>query len=92
MGKHSSADQWAVSVAEQQASQLTVVEFCEWIGVSPNSFHRWRRKLAAKDKPMTSTGHTAEGLSATPWSVSRSPELVPLTILASPVDLTNGHR
>ncbi|MBL8820316.1 MAG: transposase [Planctomyces sp.] len=85
MGKHSSADQRAAWVAEQQASELTVVEFCEWIGVSPNSFHRWRRKLAARGRPMTSTGHTAEGLSATPWSVSRSPELVSLTVLASSV-------
>ncbi|MBL8820269.1 MAG: transposase [Planctomyces sp.] len=56
MGQHSSADQWAAWVAEQQASELTVVEFCEWIGVSPNSFYRWRRKLAAKDRPMTSKG------------------------------------
>lgn len=80
MGQHSSADQWAAWIAEQQASELTVVEFCEWIGVSPNSFYRWRRKLAAKGRPMTSKGHAAEGL-----SVSRSPELVPLTVLASSV-------
>ncbi|MBL8820308.1 MAG: hypothetical protein JNL58_30065 [Planctomyces sp.] len=85
MGQHSSADQWAAWVAEQQASELTVVEFCEWIGVLPNSFYRWRRKLAAKDRPMMSKGHTSQGLSVTMRSVPRSPKLVPLTVPASPV-------
>ena len=85
MGKHYSAEQWAVWVGEQRESELNVAEFCDWIGVSPNSFYRWRQKLTAKGRSPAGKGLTAERLSAEKESVSRGPELVPLTVLTSPV-------
>ena len=85
MGKHYSAEQWAAWVGEQRESELNVAEFCDWIGVSPNSFYRWRQKLTAKGRSPAGKGLTAERLSAEKESVSRGPELVPLTVLTSPV-------
>ena len=60
MGKHYSAEQWAVWVVEQRDSELSVAEFCEWIGVSLNSFYRWRQKLAAEDRLPTRDGLARE--------------------------------
>jgi len=85
MAKHYSAEQWAAWVGEQRESELNVVEFCEWIGVSPNSFYRWRQKLAAKGRPLTRKGHVPQRLSAMQGSVSHGPQLVQLTVLTSPV-------
>lgn len=85
MAKHYSAEQWAAWVGEQRESELNVVEFCEWIGVSPNSFYRWRHKLAAKGRPLTRKGHVPQRLSAMRGSVSHGPQLIPLTVLTSPV-------
>lgn len=85
MGKHYSAEQWAAWVGEQRESELSVAEFCDWIGVSPNSFYRWRQKLAAKGRPPAKKGHGPQRLSHMNRSVSRGPELVPLTVLTSPV-------
>ena len=85
MAKHYSADQWAAWIGEQRESELNVVEFCEWIGVSPNSFYRWRQKLAAKGRPLTGKGHVSQRLPAMSGAVSPGPQLVPLTVLTSPV-------
>ena len=41
-----SAEQWAEWIVAQRESGLSVVDFCESIGVSQNSFYTWRRKLA----------------------------------------------
>ena len=85
MGKHYSAEQWAAWVGEQRESELNVAEFCDWIGVSSNSFFRWRQKLAAKGRSSARKEPGAKRLSAVKESVSRGSELVPLTVLTSPV-------
>ena len=85
MGKHYSADHWAAWVGEQRESELSVAEFCDWIGVSPNSFYRWRQKLAAKGRPPAKKGHGPLRQSAMKRSMSLGSELVPLTVLTSPV-------
>ena len=93
MAKRYSAEQWAAWVGEQRESELNVVEFCEWTGVSPNSFYRWRQKLAAKGRPLTRKGHVPQRLSAMQGPVSPGPQLVPLTVLTSPlveIDLPCG--
>lgn len=83
MGKHYSVEQWAAWVGEQRVSQLNVAEFCDWIGVSLNSFYRWRKKLAAE----------SSRLSASKALMSSEPRFVPLTVLTSPaveIDLPCG--
>ncbi len=85
VGKHYSVEQWAAWVGEQRESELSVAEFCDWIGVSPNSFYRWRQKLATKGRPLARQEHEAERQSAIKRSMSAGPELVPLTVLTSPV-------
>ena len=85
VGKHFSGEQWAAWVGEQRESELSVAEFCDWIGVSLNSFYRWRQKLAAKGRPPARKEHGAQRLSGTKGAVSSGPELVPLTVLNSPV-------
>jgi transposase-like protein len=85
VGKHYSAEQWAAWVGEQRESELSVAEFCDWIGVSPNSFYRWRQKLAAKGRPPAKKGHGPLRQSAMKRSMSLGSELVPLTVLTSPV-------
>jgi hypothetical protein len=62
-----------------------VGEFCDWIGVSLNSFYRWRQKLAAKGRSPAGKGLTAQRLTAMKGSTSVGPELVPLTVITSPV-------
>ncbi|MCB0113920.1 MAG: transposase [Caldilineaceae bacterium] len=44
-----SSEQWAEWIAAQRPSGLSVVDFCESVGVSQNSFYAWRRKLATDD-------------------------------------------
>ena len=78
MGQHYSSEQWAAWVGEQRKSELNVAEFCDWIGVSPNSFYRWRQKLAAKGRSPAGKGLTAQRLSALKESMPSGPELVPL--------------
>lgn len=41
-----SADQWREWIAAQPESGQTVEVFCRKIGTSPQSFYRWRSKLA----------------------------------------------
>ena len=98
MAKHYSAEQWAVWVGEQRESELSVAEFCEWIGVSLNSFYRWRQKLTAEGRLPAGEGLARGGLArerqvssdetqripAGQGITSSEPRFVPLTILASP--------
>jgi len=39
------ACQWRVWFSEVEQSDLTVVKFCDLIGVSAQSYYQWRRKL-----------------------------------------------
>jgi hypothetical protein len=102
VGKHYSAEQWAVWVGGQRDSELSVAEFCEWIGVSLNSFYRWRQKLAAEDRLSTreklarerqvASGDTRRPL-ARKGLMSSEPRFVPLAVLTSPaveIDLPCG--
>ena len=41
-GKHC---EWAERIRRRRESGLTVVEFCEWEGVSVASFYNWQKKL-----------------------------------------------
>ena len=43
-----SAEQWGEWIEQQQESGLSVVDFCEEVGVSTNSFYRWRAKLVGE--------------------------------------------
>jgi hypothetical protein len=102
MAKHYSAEQWAVWVGEQRDSELSVAEFCEWIGVSLNSFYRWRQKLAASGRLSARDGlarkqqvasEESQRLSARKGLMSSEPRFVPLTVLTSPaveIDLPCG--
>lgn len=42
---------WKRLHRERRQSGLSIVEFCRSRGVSPGSFHRWRRVLAADTVP-----------------------------------------
>lgn len=98
MAKRYSAERWAAWICEQRGSELSVAEFCEWTGVSLNSFYRWRQKLAAEDRPsirderakggLARERHVASGatrgLSTTKGLMSSEPRFVPLTVLTSP--------
>ena len=74
MARGHSAEQWACWMEEQPHSGLTVAEFCEAVGVSPNSFYRWRRLLAREAGPGAATGVTSEAAAC----------FVPLTLVESP--------
>ena len=80
MGKNPSAEQSAERVGEQRESELNVVEFCDWIGVSPKSFYRSRQMLAANGKVLARKEHEAQRLSHMKGSISSDPELVQLTV------------
>lgn len=47
MSTHYSASQWRTWFDECQRSDLTVAKFCESIGVSVNTYYRWRQRLQA---------------------------------------------
>ena len=42
------ASQWRTWLSACQQSDLTVVKFCESIGVSVNSYYRWRERLKSE--------------------------------------------
>jgi len=44
-------EDWAELVREQEASRLSISEFCRQKQLTENSFYRWRRVLAADDGP-----------------------------------------
>ncbi len=98
MARHYSAEQWAVWVGEQRDSELSVAEFCEWIGVSLNSFYRWRQKLEVGGRLPAGEELARDGLARKRQAVSdetrrpltrkglmsSEPRFVPLTVLTSP--------
>jgi len=102
MAKHYPAEQWAVWVGEQRDSELSVAEFCEWIGVSLNSFYRWRQRLAAAGRLLAGDGLAKKQQVTSDESqrslapkalMSSEPRFVPLTVLTSPaveIDLPCG--
>lgn len=45
-GVHRPSTQWRTIVEEQQASGLSVPEFCRRAGVGESTFYRWRQKLS----------------------------------------------
>lgn len=93
MAKHYSAEQWAVWVGEQRDCKLSVAEFCEWIGVSLNSFYRWRKRFAAEGRlaaggTLIREQHVTSDETRRPLArkglMSSEPRFVPLTVLTSP--------
>lgn len=49
MAKRFGADQWRAWFVEFEQTDLTVARFCESIGVSVQSYYKWRRKLKSLD-------------------------------------------
>ena len=45
MSNHFPASQWRSWIEACQQSDLTVGKFCESIGVSVNTYYRWRQRL-----------------------------------------------
>ena len=45
MAKHFGSDQWRSWLVEFEQGNLTVARFCDSIGVSVQSFYKWRKKL-----------------------------------------------
>ena len=45
MASHHSASQWRTWIAQCEQSDLTVARFCQSIGVSVNTYYRWRQRL-----------------------------------------------
>ena len=45
MTNHYSASQWRTWIESCGQSDLTVVKFCDSIGVSVNTYYRWRQRL-----------------------------------------------
>ena len=45
MASHHSASQWRTWIAQCEQSDLTVARFCQSIGVSVNTYYRWRQSL-----------------------------------------------
>ena len=45
MANHYSASQWRTWIESCGQNDLTVVKFCESIGVSVNTYYRWRQRL-----------------------------------------------
>ena len=43
---------WAKTIAEQEASDLSVPVFCQEKGVCAGSFYHWRRRLRTTDEPV----------------------------------------
>ena len=51
MANHYSASQWRTWIDACGQSDLTVVKFCESIGVSVNTYYRWRQRLQNESNP-----------------------------------------
>jgi len=47
MAVHHSAEQWRAWLAEFEQSEMTVSQFCQSLGVSDNTFYKWRQRLKA---------------------------------------------
>ena len=54
MAVHHSADQWRAWLKEFKQRDVTVGQFCQSLGVSQNTFYKWRQRLKgnfAADSP-----------------------------------------
>ena len=51
-----SQEQWKTLLAEQASGAVGITEFCEQRGLSPSSFHKWRRRLESVDSPRAHPG------------------------------------
>lgn len=45
MAVHHSADQWQAWLVEFEQRDITVGQFCQSLGVSQNTFYKWRQRL-----------------------------------------------
>ena len=54
-GVRLSREQWLFLIRDQQSSGMTIVSFCESVGIRENSFYRWRAKLAAEGENFVGT-------------------------------------
>lgn len=73
MANHYSRDQWRVWFVEYDRSDLTVGKFCESIGVSVQTFYKWRRKV--NDESEVGSGG------------STTAEFVPITLASSQLEI-----
>lgn len=95
MCRRYSAEEWRAWLEEQRNSGLTVVDFCDEIGVSPNSFYLWGRKLSAIPQSRSrSVPSRSRSLScSTESSAADTPTFLPLQLVATrnvEVDLPCG--
>lgn len=85
MRRRYSAEEWRAWLEEQRCSGLTVADFCDEIGVSPNSFYLWRRKLSAMPPSRNrSVASRSRSLScSTESSAADTPTFLPLRVVAT---------
>ncbi len=50
MGRRHTREQWLDWFSEHRVSGLSVAEFCVGKDITPQSFYRWRKKLAEQDQ------------------------------------------
>ena len=74
MAKHYPAAQWRAWFVEFDQSDVTVGEFCQSVGVSVQSYYKWRKRLKQLDVD-----------SATSQADNRS--FVPVSITAAKVEI-----
>lgn len=77
MRRRYSAEEWRGWLEEQRQSGLTVADFCDEIGVSPNSFYLWRRKLSAAPR---SRGRSQRSSTE---AAADTPTFLPLTVVST---------
>ncbi|WP_197441446.1 IS66 family insertion sequence element accessory protein TnpA [Thalassoglobus neptunius] len=74
--------QWVEWIEQQPGTGLSVAEFCDAVGVSTNSFYRWRAKLSqaqvdsnvsAQFVPLTLVGSTSVEIEFPCGAVMRVP-------------------
>jgi transposase-like protein len=85
MRRRYSAEEWRAWFQEQPQSGLTVADFCDEIGVSPNSFYLWRRKLSAmpqsRSRSVPSRSRSVSCSTESP--AADTPTFLPLQVVAT---------
>lgn len=69
MRRRYSREQWLEWIERHRSSGMSVVEFCDCLGIPQSSFHRWRKKLR----------DDLDG--AKPDDGGPSPEFVPVSVV-----------
>jgi transposase-like protein len=85
---------WRRRLKRQQASGLSIRDYCGAHNLHESAFYFWRREIAARDRA------SAAAKSATAASSPTTPSFVPVTLLEAPVHtdtsidirLASGHR